>query len=81
MKNRAYDISYFRNFYLRGFILKRRTDNQKTNGVCNKVKSPNYFVLDNKVKEKHVRKRSPHINVQRNGTLASILLHALRDQE
>ena len=47
--------------------LKKRTDNQKTNGMCEKgntlLKASNYRVLDiSNVKEKHLGKRGLHLN-------------------
>ena len=58
------------NIILRNLV--KRTDNQKTNGVCEKVntllKASNYRVLDNSnFREKHLGKRGLHLNAQDNG--------------
>ena len=62
--------------------LIKRTDNRKTNLKCEKVntllKPSNYGVLDNSnIKEKHLEKRSLHLNAQGNTILASNLLNAI----
>ena len=61
-------------------------DNRKTNGVCEKVntflKQSNYPVLDNSnIKEKHLGKRSLHLNAKGNAILTNNFLNAIRHQE
>ena len=66
--------------------LVKRTDNQKTNRVFEKVntllKASNYRVLDNSnFREKHLGKRGFHLNAQGNAILVSNLRNAIRNQE